>query len=695
MTTNPTEVGSTLFGAGSSSSSDQVENPGLGNLSRDSWPKMTESQQSMSAIDLLGNDVIHDRVLSYLNDRIKKSELEMSRFYGRWRINEMKYQAFIDLPDWEKQLKDLTDAGEPPKAVAVVIPYTFATISTVVTYLIQVFTGRDPMLTINADKSEFVKGAKSMETVLNYQAKHTHLIRHLFQYMNDVSCYGVGIMRCQWKVDKKMRTSWVSKQQPGFGQLLGMDSPKERQRKKQITYEGSDIASLDPFMFFPDPRVPMAEVNRRGEYVFWRTYEGKHLLLNMQADGTYKYVDKAPPMAIPTVTDGLNMSARGLISQGEGTPGINAFWFGKTDIYQVDQGSIEIIPAELGIGTETTPQKYVFTWLNRKQIVQAEKLDLDHGMHPVCVSEPLTLGYGFGQPGLIDYIGPMQDLMSWFINSHVDNVRTVLNNMLVVDPSRIEMQDLKEPGAGKLIRLKRAAYGSDVNAAVKQLEVTDVTGSHVNDFAQLLKLTDMLGSVSDNLRGQQADGGRKTATEVRSAMDAGTSRLASVAKRISAQGIVDMTEMMSLNTQQLLSDEFYLEVVGKTAAGEDPFRITPEMLCGDFNYPINDGTMPMDKVAMVDVWKEILMGILQDPTGRLAQTFNIVSIFKYVAELGGARNIDDFINQGGQMPPIQPQVMPDEKAEGEAKKGNIVPMKPNGSGQTPGLPGTPPAERIA
>ena len=32
------------------------------------------------------------------------------------------------------------------------------------------------------------------------------------------------------------------------------------------------------------------------------------------------------------------------------------------------------------------------------------------------------MGYGFGQPGIIDYMAPLQDLMSWLVNSHMDNV---------------------------------------------------------------------------------------------------------------------------------------------------------------------------------------------------------------------------------------------------------------------------------
>ena len=61
------------------------------------------------------------------------------------------------------------------------------------------------------------------------------------------------------------------------------------------------------------------------------------------------------------------------------------------------------------------------------------------------------------------------------------------------------MQDLKQPGAGKLIRLKRAAYGSDVNSAVRQLQVGDVTSGHLRDFELVMKLADMLSAVNDSL----------------------------------------------------------------------------------------------------------------------------------------------------------------------------------------------------
>ncbi|NJM09438.1 MAG: hypothetical protein HC883_00625 [Bdellovibrionaceae bacterium] len=70
-----------------------------------------------------------------------------------------------------------------------------------------------------------------------------------------------------------------------------------------------------------------------------------------------------------------------------------------------------------------------------------------------------------------------------------------------------------------------------------------------------------------------------------------------------------------------------------------------------FNYIPHDGTLPLDRVAMLDVWKEILLGVAQQPL--LAQNFDIKEIFKYTAELGGAKNIENF-----ELQPTAPAGMP-------------------------------------
>lgn len=669
----------------------EIPRPGLGKDPKSEWPKVSKADLENKPIDRLkpGTDR-HACVLAYLKERIDMSDRKMRQFHSRWQVNEMKYQAYIQLDDFEKILKDLNNAGKSPLALNITVPYSFATINTIVTYLLHTFAGRKPIFQVGSNKSETTEAATMMETVLQYNADRVRLVKVIYQFLMDTQIYGVGIKRTAWKTERKLRTVW--KEQPKvamFGIPMGTEKVKVRENK--LVYAGNSVDTIDPFMFLPDPRVPMHEVNRRGEFVFWKTYEGKHGLKLMEMDGLIKWVDAAGEASIDSETSGEPASARNLISQGDSIPGRNSEGYGQ-NFMLTTQGTIIIIPNELGLGDGTPeddkPQKWIFTVVNNRQIVQAERFDCDHDMHPVAVAEPYSMGYGFGQAGISDYLNPMQDLMSWFLNSHTDNVRTSLNNMMVVDPSKIELQDLMKPGPGKIIRLKKSAYGTDVRNVISQLPVADVTKGHVNDFQMLMKLTDAMSSVTDNLRGLQDSGGRKTATEVRTGGEAAASRLAAQTRLISSQSFVDLTEQMCLNTQQYLDEEFYLQIVGSEGIAK-PIHISPEMLVGDFHFPINDGTLPLDRVAMLDVWKEIFLGIKNDQ--NLTQRFDVFKIFKYIAELGGARNIDQF--------EIKVNQVSDEQMAAMAGAGNAVPQSelPNnvgGGSTTPGIGGDPSARLI-
>jgi len=645
-----------------------VATEGLGDLPKSEWPRVRVGEESRPIDRLRPKTVLHNTVKEYLLQRLRYSEDEMERFYARWEVNELKIQAYINLPDWEKALKELNDSGAPPKVTRVVIPYSFATISTITTFLLHVFAGRKPMFQIGTYKDETMEATQYMEQKLQYDSDHTRLVKQLWHFLQDTQTYGLGVLLNLWKVEVGQRTRRPNRE---FEALDGgMVVRKTRERENIITYEGNEIVSLDPYLFFPDPSVSMSEVNKKGEYAFWRLYQGKHKLLRMQAQGQLKWVEHASEHS----RDRDNVrSNRGLISRGRGIAGVPDSMVGTSvqHPYRVDQGTIDIIPNELGLSDSQRVEKWLFTILNEDQIVQAEPFDTDHDMHPVCVSEPYALGHGFGEPGMADYLAPLQDVISWFFNSHIDNVRKVLNDMLIVDPSQIEMQDLKNPEPGKLIRLKRAAFGQDVRGAVQQLQVQDVTSGHISDANEILRLGQLLSAVNDNILGVQDAGGRKTATEVRQSGEAGASRLAAQARIISSEAITDLTEMMTLNNQQFLSDEFYMRVAGKDAV--EAKNITPDLMVGDFNFPVHDGTLPMDRVALLDAWKEIFTVAVQDE--QIRQAYSIPKIFEHIAELGGARNIESF----------RLTVMPDRAVQQQEQAGNAVPI-----GQQGQLPSGPP-----
>jgi hypothetical protein len=124
-------------------------------------------------------------------------------------------------------------------------------------------------------------------------------------------------------------------------------------------------------------------------------------------------------------------------------------------------------------------------------------------------------------------------------------------------------------------------------------------------------------------------------------MQAGASRLSQLAVRISAQALLPLVQQMISNIQQFMPDEMWIEQTGDMGAMS--MKLTPEMITGSFNYQVSDGSLPYDKSAMLETWKEILFGVAQDP--ELRQEYALGQIFRYVAELGGAKNIDSFKRQ--------------------------------------------------
>lgn len=634
-------------------------------------PRVRQGDDSSPAIDrLVPGGELHARVLAYLLQRLDASEREMEKFYSRWEVQEKRVQAYIHHEEYERILASMNEAGKSPKVVSVTVPYIFATISTICTYLMQVFGGRNPIFQIGTHKAESAQGARSLEAYIQYNADHVRLLRHLFQYFYDGEVYGLQVLRTRWTVTKAMRSKIVQAPKKFLGISLPGQYEPQKVRESTTVFEGTEAVSQDPFFFFPDPRVPMADVNRKGEYVFWRTFEARHTMLSAEKDGLLKWVNHVPTAA---PREGKQRSARGLRSGGDARPGENMRGSPGRTHTQFDQCSIMIIPAELGLGTGDQPERWIFGIGNRGQIVQAERLDLDHDMHPVVVGEPYSMGYGFGSSGSVDYLGPMQETISWFLNSHVHNVRTALNNMFIVDPSMVEMQDLRNPEPGKTIRLKKAAWGRDVRQAIQQLQVQDITRSHVADLGLMTKLGDMISGISDNVRGQQDQGGRKTATESRLSAEAAASRLMSHARFISTQSMVDLTQQMSLNAQQFLTQEFEFAVLGGKALTA-PIRVGPQSITGDFHYPVSDGSLPLDRVALMDVWKEVFMAIAQDP--QLRQGFDVMEIFSFIAELGGATDIERFKVQGGMgMPGVVPQIQVAPPQEpGAGMPSNVVPI---------------------
>jgi hypothetical protein len=264
-----------------------------------------------------------------------------------------------------------------------------------------------------------------------------------------------------------------------------------------------------------------------------------------------------------------------------------------------------------------------------------------------------------------EILRPLQNTMDWLINSHMYNVRKTMNNQWLVDPSRIVMNDFNEPMAGGAIRARAAAYGSDLRTAIAQLPVVDVTRGHLSDIMFVHDFAQRAVGVNDQIMGLINQGGRKTAQEVRSSSTFGVNRQKTISEFYSAMGFGPLASQLVGYSQQYYDGQMKMRIVGDLMleAGPQFLQVDPQSIAGSYDFVPVDGTMPADRFAQANMWKELLMGMSKVP--QVMMQYDLGRIFGWVAQLGGLKNIYKF----------RVQVMPDQAAAMAAQAGNVVPMR--------------------
>jgi hypothetical protein len=621
---------------------------------------MTSPEQisDESVIDkLTPGSTLHAKTLQKLNAYFDFSANAMSQMHPRWNWQELRVQAYIKHPKYRDLIQAFeNNNGAPPEAVRIIVPYSYATLHAAATYIYSVLAGRRPVFPLLPSRGTVSDKARYMEQALQSNLEATKGYQCLWQLIWDALVYDVGAVRIGWAEEDGKRLEIRNGQ---------------REMVDGLKFAGNKMIPIDPYHFFPDPRVPMHKVNSEGDFVFWISHQSEMKLKVRERAGQLKYVKEACSKAKEQGDLG-EMGPIGTSQRRARVGNDGGLLRAAGDVVKfipIREGTIRLIPDDWGLNDSKDMELWKVSF-TKDQIIQMQPLGMAHDKHPVAVAEPTSFGHEFGGLSFADFIGPFQDMLSWIVNSRIENVRTVVNNQFIVDPNRVEMQDLRTPAPGKAIRLKQAAIGTDVREAIHQLAVTDVTAGHFQDMQMLRLLGDACSGINDNMRGIQTAGGRRSATEARMAMQAGASRLSQMASLVSSQAIGDICDQMIMNIQQFMPDELWVEMSGDEEMPSSTL-LTPDMIAGSFNYQISDGSLPYDKMAMVESWKEILMAVMQDP--ELRQRKDVVRIFDHIAVLGGAKNIKQFDRQQESFAPGQPP-------EGAIPAGPAMPNMPNFTG---------------
>lgn len=606
----------------------------------------------------------HKKLVREIQDRHSFSREFMQKQYDRWADSEERHLSYINLSDADRERKREKKGGEF-RFVTLDIPFSYAILLTMHTYWASVFLGRTPVHQFTGRHGEGQQQVQAVEAIIDYQAHVGKFLAPYYVWLLDAGKYGLGILGHYWDRETTTFSQIVEENETLFGVPIPNKTHKVRKTIEVDGYQGNRAFNVSPYDWFPDPRVPIWKF-QEGEFCGRIVPVGWNEIKKREAKGEYFNIDALKKDIASQ--DAYNRNQGSSQAERPARPGDSHVRrrLGKgRDFVDLLEMHIELIPKEWGLGDVESPVKWVFTLANDRVLIGARPLGFAHGKFPFSVLPYEIEGYSHINRGLYEITEQLNDTISWLFNTHMYNVRKVLQNQLIVDPSRVNVKDITGAGAGRLIRLKPTAYGTDPKTVAQQLKVTDVTQNHIRDVELVMGMIQRVTGVTDNIMGLLDPGGRKTATEVRTSSSFGVNRLKTQSEWFSSVGFEEHAQMMLQNTQQYYDKEQQFKVARGLVQGNQYIDVSPDMIAGFYDFVPVDGTMPIDRFAQANLWKEILMGLGQMP--EIAGRYDVAGIFEWMAQLSGLKNISQF----------KVNVRPDEEVDKSAERGDIVPVGGN------------------
>lgn len=608
----------------------------------------------------------HRKLLKHILEAVKESYDVIQNRFDTWAELDEKLTVYINLDSDEENIQN-SDERRP---VSIVVPITYATRETLLTYWVAAFL-RSPYFRYQPSKDpKDTIGVMILEAIIEQHGIQSKVGLDLHTMWSDAFTYGFGAVSPTWRVERGYRTKYNTEVE----RILGFPVKKKivKSREEITKFEGNALTALDPYNCLPDPNVPIVKVQDM-DFFGWTERTTYHALLSDEKMGqgeifNSKYLsvmaDKTSSYYNAGSEDTGRYEKTGLTTEpvqtGKPVDIINMYMW--------------VIPSEFGLGESDYPEIWKFAVAADRVIIEAQELGLDHNMIPVCTMSPDSDGHTTLPVSMLEREYPLQHAIDWLWQSHVANVRKAINNMLVVDPSLINMNDLTDTKYGMVARLRAAAWGRGVNDAVEQLQVQDVTRGHIADIGFLMNI-DNLVFTSDQAKGvQQRTGERVSAQEARDTRMSFLSKMEKGAKLGAMQAHYDIAYQFASNTIQLLSEEQYIRLTGdypqklieEYGVQADFLKVSPDVLDIRWDVVVQDGTIPGGEYA--DVWERLMNNAAAHP--ELYQSLDFVRVWKHIARLLGARNPEDFVKK-----PVETQALPQEQINAGVQQGRFVPAR--------------------
>lgn len=587
-------------------------------------------------------------------DFVKQSDKKLSQKARQWEQAEKNIQMHMPQAEAERQMKeDIEDKSFTKLS----IPYSYAMVMAQHTYLCSVFLARNPIFQFQGRNGTGQNSVMAMESVVDYQVENGELGVPLYIALYDLLVYGVSAVFLTWDFQKTYLTAYNQVEKLVDGVPVIEDNVPVMEDFEEVIevlgYKGSRGFNVKPKDLIIDPSVGFINY-QQGRFLGRRYQMSIVELQDVAQERGYANVDKV------TASGGRQNDVQGdnpaLLETDQ--PG-DSHLQSKADTGFVNMIDlyVKLIPANHGLGSNKRQEIWVLTVADKRYLIDAVPSGWVHGKFPGCLATLEYDGYTLSSRGTPEVARPLNNTMDWLINSHMYNVEKAVNNEFIYDPSMINMRDFLDPRPGKRIRLRPEAYGKDPRNSIHQFNQYDLTQTNMQDISFVEALFQRVFGINEQMLGALSSGGRKTATEVRSAVGLGLNRLKVLSEFLGKQFFAPMAMMLVSNSRQMYTVEDKFKIA-EDRDSQEYREFTLDDIQGQFDFAPVDGSIPIDRLAQVAMLKEVLMAVHQLPA--IAGRYDVAKFFEHIMQMSGIKNMSSF------------EIVDEAQVSAEAQLGNLV-----------------------
>lgn len=571
----------------------------------------------------------HRKLLDMCLDDIKASRAIMSKKYPDWDLQDQVYRGERSLD------KDDIKEARQGKPTKMVVPMTNSQVMVFVSFLFLLFKQNSNPFELEPSGSEdYGSKWKDCEAVLKRDWSKSYGSRILFQYLLDTARFGTAPLEVRW--DKQSINAWVVRDQPQQSMIGGVPvfAPAKAGYETIIKFEGNLVRNVSPYRWFPDTTFPVCDFEKGN---FCGTEEDFTMagLRQLEKDG---HVQGVKWIEGPVKNWS---SARGAETRNSWSWDGSGAWDNTSDNAKVIVTKMrkKIVPSQFmldgdrKLGDEEFPLLFTIWYANDNRIIKLEECREWHGSFGSAVGQYTPDMHHSLTNGLADLIYRLQDVISWFVNSHITSVRRVIQNRNVINPALVEMKSYDGDGD---IFMRKGVGRMDPRLAVSQLPATDVTSGHMSDVQVLNSIMQMVTGVNDQMQGQYTQG-RRDATQSRVVAAGAAGRLKMHGHLLWEAGIGRIGSLMLSNSRQSLSLNSFARALGGSPDTLEQryamFKGTPEEVIGADDYLGWDSTLQSEKGYMAQSLQELLGLVLQANPQSAQVLAQNVSLTKVVEEM--------------------------------------------------------------